>query len=55
MLSGKNRVIQRADDTAEKAKVRLEGYHANIAAIRECYEDVTCSLDGAQPKETVSL
>lgn len=50
-----DRVIQRDDDTAEKAKVRLETYHANIAAIKSCYEDITFSLDGAQPKGTVSL
>ncbi|CAM9781223.1 unnamed protein product [Ectocarpus sp. 4 AP-2014] len=50
-----DRLIQRADDTAEKAQVRLVQYHNNIAAIRECYEDITCSLDGSVGKEEVFL
>lgn len=49
------RLIQRADDTAEKAEVRLVQYHSNIAAIRECYEDITCSLDGSVGKEEVRV
>ncbi|CAN0477424.1 unnamed protein product, partial [Ectocarpus sp. 8 AP-2014] len=50
-----DRLIQRADDTAEKAQVRLVQYHGNIAAIRECYEDITCSLDGSVGKEEVRV
>ncbi|CAM9554560.1 unnamed protein product, partial [Discosporangium mesarthrocarpum] len=48
------RVIQRSDDTAEKARVRLLAYHSNIDAIKGCYQDIMHSLDGAQPKSTVS-
>lgn len=47
------RLIHREDDTAEKAGVRLSTYYSNIAAIRECYEDVTHILDGAVGKTEV--
>lgn len=47
------RLVHRSDDTAEKAQVRLGQYHNNIAAIRECYEDITCSLDGSVGKAEV--
>lgn len=47
------RLVHRDDDTAEKAQVRLDTYYANIAAIKACYEDVTCSLDGARGKNEV--
>eukprot|EP00752_Nemacystus_decipiens_P016468 g14721.t2 len=48
-----DRLVHRSDDTAEKAQVRLDQYHSNIAAIRECYEDITCSLDGSVGKAEV--
>ncbi|CAM9785077.1 unnamed protein product [Ascophyllum nodosum] len=48
-----SRLIQRADDTAEKAQVRLDTYHNNIAAIKECYEDIIRSLDGSVGKAEV--
>ncbi|CAM9885661.1 unnamed protein product, partial [Hapterophycus canaliculatus] len=48
-----SRLIQRDDDTAEKAKVRLEQFHSNIESIRECYEEITCSLDGSVGKAEV--
>eukprot|EP00903_Cladosiphon_okamuranus_P009346 g8912.t1 len=47
------RLVHRSDDTAEKAQVRLQQYHNNIAAIRECYKDITCSLDGSVGKAEV--
>lgn len=47
------RLVHRADDTEEKARVRLDAYYANIEAIRACYEDITYSLDGARPKAEV--
>ncbi|CAM9401443.1 unnamed protein product, partial [Choristocarpus tenellus] len=47
------RVIQRSDDTAEKAMVRLEGYHSNIEAIKGCYSDIMCALNGSIPKADV--
>lgn len=43
-------MVHRDDDTAEKAGVRLSTYYNNIAAIKECYEDVTYVLDGAAGK-----
>ncbi len=49
-----SRLVHRSDDTAEKARVRLVQYHMNIAAIKECYEDITCSLDGSAGKQEVS-
>lgn len=48
-----DRLIHRDDDTAEKAGVRLSTYYNNIAAIKECYEDVTYVLDGAAGKTEV--
>ena len=51
--SDRSRLIQRADDTAEKAQVRLDTYHNNIAAIKECYEDIIRSLDGSVGKAEV--
>jgi len=48
-----DRVIQRADDTEEKVKVRLEGFHKNIDSIQEFYEDVIAEIDGTQAKEKV--
>mmetsp|Transcript_28365 Transcript_28365/g.35611 ORF Transcript_28365/g.35611 Transcript_28365/m.35611 type:complete len:306 (+) Transcript_28365:127-1044(+) len=48
-----NRLVHRADDTEEKARVRLEQYHSNIDAIIGCYEDILEKIDGTQDKSEV--
>lgn len=48
-----DRCIQRADDTEEKVKVRLQGFHENISSIKSFYTDVTTEVDGTQKKEDV--
>uniref|UniRef100_A0A6U3WS76 Adenylate kinase active site lid domain-containing protein n=1 Tax=Ditylum brightwellii TaxID=49249 RepID=A0A6U3WS76_9STRA len=48
-----DRVIQRDDDTEEKVKVRLEGYHANISAIKSFYESSMVQVDGDRDKNQV--
>mmetsp|Transcript_27265 Transcript_27265/g.40258 ORF Transcript_27265/g.40258 Transcript_27265/m.40258 type:complete len:290 (+) Transcript_27265:143-1012(+) len=40
------RLVQRSDDTEEKVKVRLEQYHANVAAVKDSYTDITVEIDG---------
>lgn len=47
------RCIQRSDDTEEKAKVRLDAYHSNIAAIRDSYKEILVEIDGTQAKADV--
>ena len=42
----KDRLTQRADDTEEKLKPRLENYHTNLAAILDSYTDKMFKLDG---------
>lgn len=42
----KDRLTQRADDTEEKLKPRLENYHTNLAAILDSYADKMFKLDG---------
>ncbi len=48
-----NRVIQRADDTEEKVKVRLQAYHDNIAMIRKYFKNEEVEINGARGKEDV--
>lgn len=48
-----DRVVQRADDTEEKVKVRLEAFHDNIGNIVTYYEPVMVEIDGLQAKEDV--
>jgi len=50
-LEGK--LIQRSDDTAEKAKVRLEQFHEHLGAILDAYKDVSVEIDGTQSKKDV--
>ena len=45
------RLTQRDDDTEEKVKVRLEGFHSNIAAIIDCYTDTLFKVKGDQVSE----
>jgi len=40
------RLDQRSDDTEEKVKVRLEQYHANVAAVKGSYTDISVEIDG---------
>ena len=47
------RVIQRSDDTEEKARVRLDQYHSNIDAVRSSYEQIIRVIDGTRPKTEV--
>ncbi|GBG30984.1 Adenylate kinase [Hondaea fermentalgiana] len=47
------RVVQRADDTEEKVKVRVKAFHKNIDSIRAFYEAVTVEVDGMQTKDEV--
>jgi len=47
------RLVHRADDTEEKARVRLGQYHANIDAIIGCYGDILQKIDGTQAKTDV--
>jgi len=48
------RLTQRSDDTEEKVKVRLEQFHANVAAVKGSYSDIMVSLDGNREKGVVS-
>jgi len=41
------RLVQRSDDTEEKVKVRLEQFHANVAAVKGCYTDISVEIDGS--------
>jgi adenylate kinase len=47
------RLTQRADDTEEKCRVRLEAFHTHMAAVEKCYADLITYTDGTQPKEAV--
>ena len=39
------RLEQRSDDTEEQVKVRLEQFHANVAAVNGCYTDIAVEVD----------
>lgn len=47
------RCVQRSDDTEEKVGVRLEQFHANVAAVAAFYSGVTTTVDGARAKDAV--
>lgn len=47
------RLIQRSDDTEEKARTRLEVYHFNVDAVIGFYKDVIAEVDGDQAKADV--
>jgi len=48
-----DRCTQRSDDTEEKVRVRLDQFHANVAAVSAFYAAVTTELDGNQAKDAV--
>jgi len=47
------RLVQRSDDTEEKARVRLQAYYEHAASIDGKYGSMMKRLDGNQPKDTV--
>ena len=47
------RLTQRADDTEEKARVRLEQFHSNMKAVESCYAGNIVKFDGTTKKEQV--
>lgn len=49
-----NRLDHRSDDTEEKVVVRLEQFHANVAAVKGSYEDIMISIDGNRAPADVS-
>jgi len=50
------RLEQRSDDTEEKVKVRLEQFHANIAAVKGCYTDIAVEVDGTgKPSDVAAV
>merc|ERR1712070_955139 len=49
-----NRLEHRSDDTEEKVVVRLEQFHANVAAVKGSYEDIMISIDGNRAPADVS-
>jgi len=49
-----NRLEHRSDDTEEKVVVRLEQFHANVAAVKGSYEDIMVSVDGNRAPAEVS-
>ena len=50
-----NRLVQRSDDTVEKATYRLTQFHANVSSIRHFYEDMTVDIEGSgRPDEVAS-
>lgn len=47
------RLVQRSDDTEEKARVRLDTYHANVGSVLSYYKDTTVTVDGLRPMDDV--
>ena len=47
-------LIQRADDTEEKVKLRIQAFNDNVAAIRQSYEKLVKVIDGNRDKMLVS-
>lgn len=47
------RLIQRSDDTEEKAKVRLDTYHNNVDAVVGYYKKVLFEVDGTRSMDAV--
>jgi len=45
------RLVQREDDTEEKARFRLSQYYANVQAVIGCYKNIVVQVDGTQAKE----
>jgi adenylate kinase len=48
------RLIQRSDDTEEKAKKRYQDFVSHIQSIKDCYSDKLVNVNGTQSKEQVS-
>ena len=48
-----NRLVQRSDDTMEKAHVRLSHFHRNMAAVSNYYTDIKLNIDGTGNKYSV--
>lgn len=48
------RLVHRSDDTEEKARVRLEQFHANIDAVKDSFADILVTIDGNQAPSSVS-
>eukprot|EP00814_Leptocylindrus_danicus_P005007 CAMPEP_0116014958 /NCGR_PEP_ID=MMETSP0321-20121206/6560_1 /TAXON_ID=163516 /ORGANISM="Leptocylindrus danicus var. danicus, Strain B650" /LENGTH=271 /DNA_ID=CAMNT_0003484655 /DNA_START=678 /DNA_END=1493 /DNA_ORIENTATION=- len=48
------RLVQRSDDTEKKVKVRLEQFHANLAAVKGSYADVCVEVDGARSPDVIA-
>ncbi|KAL4439685.1 hypothetical protein ABPG75_002686 [Micractinium tetrahymenae] len=47
------RLVQRSDDTEEKARNRLRTYHANVDAVIGYYKDQLVEIDGTQSMDAV--
>ena len=47
------RLTQRADDTEEKVKVRLEAFHEHMSSVEKCYSDLISYTDGTKSKDEV--
>lgn len=45
--------VQRADDTEEAAKKRIQVYHDNVNAVTSYYKDQMVSVDGNVEMEAV--
>ena len=45
--------MQRADDTEEKAKTRIQVYHDNVNAVTGFYKDQMVEVDGNANMESV--
>lgn len=48
------RLTQRSDDTEEKIKVRLEQFHSNVAAVKDCYTSIAIEVDGTKMPQEIS-
>lgn len=49
-----NRLVQRSDDTEEKARVRLRQFHSNIASVKSRYKKVMVKVDGTKSRDHIS-
>jgi len=48
------RLVQRSDDTEEKAKVRLGQFYSNVDAVKDSYADIMATVDGNRAPSVVS-
>ena len=48
------RLITRSDDTEEKAKSRLDQFHANVDSVKSIFRDIMVTVDGSGSPGTVS-